>query len=337
MIELATTDLSARASEELCAVFAVEFIRVIDAIIWALDDESRPPLQIFREALELACRPAEVHARVARCSPSLAENIVAGLCVVGEKIANELLRRMTPSAVVWWKTHAPPPVWRPEAAQSPGKRMSELFRVLRIDRLIDFTSNDPADLQSDAVVYIEQEYNEQMRELASLLPPNFEVLPLENSLGVAAELRGERWEFLRTARRGLVQRIILRLFPLVSGFDPAQRARDGYSRTFVQREAKKHGGTGGRHARAAGTVDPKAVNVSFDECLNIPAASDLNSLGVDAERIMRIAKKRLGAKAVVLFKALAEGKAQKDAAKAAGITDRTARNYLTKMRRLLTQ
>jgi len=35
IVELGTADLHARSSKELCVLFAVEFIRVIDAMTWA--------------------------------------------------------------------------------------------------------------------------------------------------------------------------------------------------------------------------------------------------------------------------------------------------------------
>ena len=67
-------------------------------------------------------------------SPSLAENVVVGLHVLG-KMTNELLSRITPSGVLWWKMQAPAPNWRPEAAQPDAERLSELFAAIRIDRL----------------------------------------------------------------------------------------------------------------------------------------------------------------------------------------------------------
>ena len=61
MIELGKADLRDRPARELCFVFALEFIRVIDAIIWALDDGRRCPHEIRAEALELADKtPSEI-------------------------------------------------------------------------------------------------------------------------------------------------------------------------------------------------------------------------------------------------------------------------------------
>ena len=51
IIELATADLGGRSSEELCVVFAGEFIRVIEAIMWTLDDGRRRPLNFIKRRL----------------------------------------------------------------------------------------------------------------------------------------------------------------------------------------------------------------------------------------------------------------------------------------------
>jgi hypothetical protein len=217
--------------------------------------------------------------------------------------------------------------------------MSELFNTLRIDELRDFTSNDPTDLQGDSILKVGEKYGEKMRQIPRLLPSIFDFRPLETPLGVSTELRGERWSLVRGSRYSFGQRLILQLLPFVSGFDPAREARQGYRSTFGRREAKSRGGTGGRHARATGTEDPKVVHVSFEGCLNVPARFDENSALLDAERIVNLAKKHMGPKSAVLFRSLAEGKGktQKDAARAARVTDRTARNHLAKMRRLLTE
>src|SRR5207244_3903734 len=112
----------------------VEIVRVVGAIIWALDDGRRPPLEIQREALALLCEtPADINARIARCSAALEENVAIGR-EVAVKVANELLRRMAPGAVAWWKSVAPPPRWLPSA---PALSASALWKALRINWLKD--------------------------------------------------------------------------------------------------------------------------------------------------------------------------------------------------------
>jgi len=186
MIELATVDLRERQAEELCMTFAIEFVRIIDAITWALDDGRRPPREIHREASELASKARdEVHARISRYSPDLAGKVVVGLSVI-KRVADELLGRMTPGAVAWWKTLAPPPAWMPEVKQA-SDALFALFKGLQIDRLQDFTSADAGDLQSDALESTGREYNRQMEHSATLLPAHFDFAPIEASFGVSAE------------------------------------------------------------------------------------------------------------------------------------------------------
>jgi hypothetical protein len=129
MMALFKEDLRARPAQELCVVFGVEFVRVVGATVWALDDGRRPPCEIQREALALLCKaPADINARIARCSVALAENVVIGREIV-VKVSDELLRRMAPGAVAWWETHAPPPTWLPSAPRSPDEALSALWKA----------------------------------------------------------------------------------------------------------------------------------------------------------------------------------------------------------------
>jgi DNA-binding CsgD family transcriptional regulator len=52
-------------------------------------------------------------------------------------------------------------------------------------------------------------------------------------------------------------------------------------------------------------------------------------------KVLQEAKKRWGAKAVAAIKYFLEGKTEQEAAELAGITDRTFRNYQTRLRKIL--
>ena len=156
-------DLRQRSAQELCVIFGEEFVRVVCAIVWALDDRQRPQREIQKEALALLGEaPADIKERIARCSGEvLAQNVVMGREIV-VKVANELLRRMTPGAVAWWKTLAPSPTWLPGAPGSPEEEaLPALRKALKIERLMDFTSDEPDDLQGDAVENVGKEYRRQ--------------------------------------------------------------------------------------------------------------------------------------------------------------------------------
>jgi hypothetical protein len=234
------------------------------------------------------------------------------------KIGDELLRRMTPSAVTWWQADSLP----------------ALLSTLKLDSLPDYASNDPGDLQGDAILKVEEKYNEQMREAARLLP-SVEVPPLENSQGVPAVPHGERWEFLRAWRPVLVLQLISQVQPLAGGFNPAQQARDGYRGAFERREAKVRGGTGGRHAKAAGTQQARAEEVPFEDNLHsvsTESAEDIVASRAEAERHLRRAEKLWGAKRRRFFEEIAAGAGVTEAAEAVGISRQTGDSYLRKLR-----
>ena len=344
MIDLMTHDLRARPAQELCVIRAVELVRIVDAIIWVLDDGRRPPLEIYTEALQLASKAhLEVHARIARCSATLAGNIVVGLAVI-KRIDGELLSRMTPSGVAWWKTVVEPPTWMPEQMRASYGILPGLLKGLAIDRLDDSASPDSRDLQSEALAMAASKYHAQMKQLAQLLPPDLDFAPLEASVGVPAQPRGERWTTLDRARGPYMRGFILQLSPLVSGFDPAQAARQGVRTTFERRAAKKRGGTGGRHARLQGTVQERSSECSLDETpeslfLTLDGAAPEHRTAEDQavarethRKALESVQRRFGAKVRRFVEALDDGMSVSKAAEAAGVSRQMGHRYLRKLR-----
>jgi hypothetical protein len=352
MMALFNKDLRAWPAQELCVVFGVEFVRIVNATMWALDDGHRPPHEIQREALALLCEaPPDINARIALCSAVLADNVVICLAIV-VNVADELLRRMTPGAVAWWKTVAPPPTW---LSSAPISSLLALQKVLRIERLPDHTSNDPGDLQSDAVLKVQYEYHREKERLAAQLPV-FDVAPIVASFYVSTDLQGERWKAWRSERPWRAREIILWLLPLFSQFDPVEAARQGYRATFDKRRAKKRGGPGDRRGEADETEEEAVKHVQYveddtDEKDRAPyfrtldpvtGAEPLRNTPEDSvaekremDRLIGLARAKLGTKAANYFRQLAAGASQNDAARAAAVSDRMARKYETRMRALL--
>jgi hypothetical protein len=297
--------------------------------MWALDDGKRHPELIKSQALKLISNSAWVwgYAAIARRSPELAEATVNWLKEIHES-TNAPWADFTPDQRTWWQFHVPPPPWLQVDERSDSTRLSALYEALNIDLRPGVTSNDDdlADLRAEAVLHVEEKFHEQMERVAALLP---------GKLRLISELRGERWKLWKTNRIQAATRFIVQLAPLVSGFAPAREADKGYRNTRDLREAKKRGGTGGRHAQATGTKTPWAVKVDSDDTLLAPltAPGPTAEEKADATQLLCEARERWGASGEKLLQAILQNATMEEAAAEAGISESSAYRRLATLRR----
>jgi len=296
--------------------------------MWALDDGKRHPELIKSQALKLISNSAWVwgYAAIARRSPELAEATVNWLKEIHES-TNAPWADFTPDQRTWWQFHVPPPPWLQVDERSDSTRLSALYEALNIDLRPGVTSNDDdlADRQAEAVLHVEEKFHEQMERVTALLP---------GKLTPVSELRGERWKLWKTNRIQAATRFIVQLAPLVSGFAPAREADKGYRNTRDLREAKKRGGTGGRHAQATGTKTPWAVKVDSDDTLLAPltAPGPTAEEKADATQLLCEARERWGASGEKLLQAILQNATMEEAAAEAGISESSAYRRLATLR-----
>jgi len=186
------------------------------------------------------------------------------------------------------------------------------------------------DLRHEALLHAGEVYHDHLRRLASILSVNFPLTPLQNSLGVAAELRGERWQWLRDSQNRSTRKILLLLLPLVSGFNPTQHARDGCRHIFAQRKAKKRS-SGRRPAQIESTEITDATEIHSDSALPSAYQSSLEDQAnarLEAQRLIREARKRWSARGEQLLTALAQEATIDQAAAEGKISQATAYRWL---------
>jgi len=332
---LLAKDLSAYSSEQLCVVFALDLYRVLTAIIWAIDDEQRPAHEVAISAQALLPKePAYVKAEVARRSEDLAEQVVVYRKVL-DVVSLELSKRAHPGGLAIWES------------VTTGGLLDDLVKGLGVERLTDYADSDPRDLQQTALLSAGEQYNREMKEIEAMMPLDFELIPIGTSR-ISTELRGERWDFWRAARWRFVQGMIIQLLPLVTARFGRIRAasREAYRSEFEHRAAKKRGGRGGRHAKAAGTeqeaVKRRSLSDVAEESIALAPTTGAEKSPYEiaeereaAQKIIETARAKLGRKAANYFRQLVAEESQKDAAKAANVSDRMARKYEARVRALL--
>jgi len=323
-------DLGAYPTEHLCWLFASNLCRVVTAIAWALDDQRRPAPEVLGCAFALAQKEPRVHTEIAQVSEELAGRVVSYIGAL-RAVARELHRRAQPGAIAVWKS-----------VTKQEESLDALLKAIEVDRLLDYANSDPRDLQQEAQLGAGQEYGRQVRKIAGLIPPDFELLPIETSL-VSTELRGERWEFWRATRRGWVQMLVARLLPLVTArFSRIKAAgRNAYREKFERGAAKKRGGKGGRHAKATGTEQERATHVSLNVAAlenllrsGAPQVEDQIALRQQIGSYYRIMERSHGKQGRRLMEALEKGANHEEAARQAGISSDTAKRWLKKLPRL---
>jgi hypothetical protein len=278
------SDLTTTTSRGLAAAYAITFARTADLAHFA--------------PLTYAVIVAFQHGNAAR-----------------ERLEQEIYRRLR-SGTKTWATMLAETMW----GQS-DLTLHKLMKDLHIEGLSDYRSNDPRDLQSDAIMGAAEKY----RELAG------------------PDLPHDRDRF--------VARLAGQIAALLE-FNVAGAARDGYRSEFERRAAKKRGGSGGRHAKKAGTKQGKAEAVEYrDELENSiidpvtgaererrspedDALEKERKLEIEAQgnRAMRMAQKRWGAKGRAFLEALKRSANVAEASAMVGVSRQMGRKYLSKLK-----
>jgi hypothetical protein len=332
-MKLTTAKSNLNPVQVQCVSLTVLWICTLEALIWALDDGKRDPHQIKREALQIIYeRPSELYPTIAKRDRVLAGNAML-LYQFIVTAANELQRHFDTQALAWWESRLPP-VW---SSMEPDGAWLASLKALQIDKLADYVLTDPADLQGDAVLNVEEKFKQYKNQAAIELPERIFFTPLKTSSGVIAELQGDRWEFWKAERNRMMMDYLLQIMPLASGFNPVKVARDGYRATLSQRDAKRRGGTGGRHARARGTDTAPVVEIEAETApLTAPGSTveEQTDARIMAASCLRQAGKRWGLDGDKFLRALAEGSTIEKAAAEAGISLRTANRWLRTLRDL---
>jgi hypothetical protein len=120
-----------------------------------------------------------------------------------------------------------------------------------------------------------------------------------------------------------VMRFVRKMTPLVEGWNPSDAADAKLHSEFQQRQAE---------IRGAG-----AAHVAFDEALHSPEeddSSDGDLAEIDAAAFLESIKKLRDGKIIAFWTAYSNGESQERAAQQAGISERTGRRYLEKLRAL---
>jgi hypothetical protein len=342
IVKAATKDLSGYSTERLCAIFAVNLYRVITAVIWTIDDEQRPANEVHRSAIALLmAEPTRIKAAIARDSEELAMQVAAYVAAL-QIVSLEICRRADLGGLVVW-----------QSVTTGDVGLAALLKALEVDSLNDYRDWDPRDLQQMAILGAGERYGREMKEIAAIMPTDLELSPI----GTSSDLRGERWDFWRAAGRRLVQGMLIQLLPLVTPrFEHIRAAgRDAYRGEFERRTAKKRGGTGGRHAKAAGTEQEKAEELEYcdddrDRIIDLEtgakregrspeddALEDERNLNTEAQakRAERMAQKRWGARGRAFIEALKRNATVAEASEVAGVSRQMGHKYLSKLKSAL--
>jgi hypothetical protein len=352
VVRLAASQESWRgfSTTELVGVLAYNLPTLIEAVTWALDDESQPPARVVEQAWRLLKKPGgELFAEVGRRSADLAMAflpIVARLDAIGV----ELLGRVAPAGRAL--------IGDPRE----GSSLSVLLEALKVDYLSDYESSDSRDLRQIAMEGAIKKYHSQQREVFQLLsgmPRQFDKRQLvmtalvlgpgrdsapgefDSARGeiegplARAELKGPRWHRWPSFRGFLVKDLIASLLPLQNPNSLPSAAHDAWRQELEKRGAKTRGGGGGRHAKKSGTVHDRAEHVSFEELRNSDRFSVVNDQSWsqhEAARAMRFAAKRWGARGHSFLKALMKGATVEEASETAGVSRQMGHKYLKKLR-----
>jgi hypothetical protein len=228
----------------------------------------------------------------------------------------------------------------PKHSRVEGFSMDLLEKGLEIDRLVDYAAPEERDLKNDAVVSAVKKFNQIWQRgwerAESLVAEGWFDAPPQTAAPI---LDSRRWN--RAALYNLAANWVVSGLAPIFLEDPCalpEAARQSYRDSLQKRDAKQRGGTGGRHARAAGTARPKSVTLPFDDLAERELSSGTADIKSDsADEIIEIARAELGPKAALYFEELARGATPKAAAARVGISTGMGRRNLRRMRRLLSE
>jgi hypothetical protein len=322
----------------LCAGAFLLFGRFLELGLSAVDDAARPTSDVEAEFRKLITDKSryldqqqleaiERSSRAAELLPEAQLNRGAH-----RALSHEIARRAV--------THAPATFGmlaaRSKQVDASGPSLKMLYGALEIDRLEDYRSPDESpDLKQLATASAVEKFNDVWQRGWEEIVKEFKNLPVvEAPRMFAPTLDPRRWKRANIYRMAFVW-LGSGLAPIFAGDPDAlpQAARDSYRNVLEQRDAKKRGGTGGRHEKA----QERPVTVDFDDLRESELSSGPTGPQCGpAERIIAVAVEHLGPKAARYFKELGRPDVtQKAAAKAAGISDGMARRYQRQMRRFL--
>ena len=353
------------ALTELLAAVILGHGRFLEFGLLAMDDETRPASRvgaefnnlITDEAYDLEVQLLEAIAKSRRAAELLPE-VQMNRCV-NRALTQEITRRafhQSPATTVMLVASP-----KSKAPLQPSSEMLE--RVLKLQALRNYQSpDDTADIRQDAIAGAVEKFNEVWQRAWEQAIEGLEkpTEPLWMSSPTLDSKRWHRTEIYRLAEVWLWSGFQSIFFENPSVLPGA--ARQAYRDQFEQREAKKRGGNGGRHAKAAGTEQERPENIEYVEDIENWNASDSNrrvriidsetgaerewrgpedelvqkrsklSDEAQANSLERIAEKLWGAKGRRFMKTLEEGAPVDEAAKTAKISRATAFNWLKKLR-----
>jgi hypothetical protein len=234
------------------------------------------------------------------------------------------------------------------APDGRGRDYYDVFlKALNIDRLEDCGDReDPSDLRHDAIVGALEKARKVETRLRGRFPKPlaFVITP---ELADLPECRRWDWpEFYREEMARVWAALGVYFHEEIERLSAG--AWQGYHDRVRKHEALKRGGPGrkppgtDKAAEVKGESDGKqtrgerrrVIHQEFDDKEYISASAKPETAAHFRE-IARVARKHLGAKAQTYFEERAKGARQNESAKAAGVSDRMARKYQTRMRALL--
>jgi hypothetical protein len=197
--------------------------------------------------------------------------------------------------------------------------------------LVGADQDRKSDLLATANEGMWREYTQRKESIADLVPSRVELSPLP---GLHVVPNRWNWPLFHAEN---IRNDIASYEPIFSDESDLQfrnAARQSIRDKFEQDDAKKRGGTGGRHVEATGRAEEAIFeDIPVEE---LPSERADPASRVNAAQIVAAAGKHLGSNAERYFEVVARpGSTQKDAAKAASISDSMARRYQREMRKLL--
>jgi hypothetical protein len=364
---LSTAEWANIALTELLAAAILVYGRFLELGLLALDEEARPQSHVWAEFFSLITDQAhdqegqllEVMAKSRRAAELLPE--VQMNRDVNRALSQEITTRsfhQSPATALMLVANP-----KSKAPVQPSSKMLE--KVLEVQALRNYQSpDDAADIKQDAIAGAVEEFNEVWQLGWDHASDGREKLT-EPPQMFSPTLDSKRWD--RTEIYRLAEVWLSSAFQPIFFENPRvlpDAARQAYRDQFERRDAKKRGGTGGRHAKAAGTGQDKAENLEYDDGIENWKAPDSNrrvriidsETGVEREWrgpedelfqkrhklsgeahanfVERTAEKLWGVKGSRFIKMLKEGGPIDAAAKTADISRATAFNWLRKLREL---
>jgi hypothetical protein len=203
------------------------------------------------------------------------------------------------------------------------KRLQELLGVEKLQTWRP-KKEDSDDLRSLAIAKAVEKYAHQCTYLVDKPLQKVPRFPVRD---------GAQWDNLHRDRyQGEVKPALKRLLPVLYGTSESIKGD-------VHEALRNHWEQWEAQMRTGEEVDLQEGQKILRREGRIQASSEDLDERVDVSyrmfRVLQEAKKRWGAKAVAAIKYFLEGKTEQEAAELAGITDRTFRNYQTRLRKIL--